>query len=557
MTTSAKAYSYVRFSSKKQEQGDSIRRQTEATAAWAKRNGITLDTSLEPDCGVSAYRGKNTDVGSLGAFLRHVEAGRVLPGSCLVVESLDRLSRQQIQPALLLVLSLLQRGIRIVQLQPTEIVYDDKSDTTPIILMLVELSRANSESRVKSERVHAAWGERRKRARKGEILTHKLPAWVEERNGKLVAIPERVGAIRSIFEWSESGLGISMIQRRLIAEGIPAFGSSGRWSYAYLHLLLSDRRVTGEFTPMVSVNGAKSAQPDGAPIPDYYPRVVSDGLFERVAMGLRSRRRKSGKIGSRVNVFSGLVRSARDGFAFIMRKPSEKQFRYQLFASGYRNGTTICDTFPLDSFEGAVLSLLREIDPAEVLSSESRSESVCIAAELRDVELQLERIESELVNMSDNVPALARASATLNTRRVELSRRLAEAKQLEAAPLSESWGNCRTLLDALAMAPDEQEARLRLREALRRVVKGIVMLVLPGRRIRHALIQIFFVGDPERSRTVLVRHVGAIAAGHNKCIRKPATWEARSFAAGDGLDLRKPADVKQAEELLKAIAAGS
>ena len=151
-----------------------------------------------------------------------------------MVESLDRLSRQQIQPALLLVLSLLQRGIRIVQLQPTEIVYDDKSDTTPIILMLVELSRANSESRVKSERVHAAWGERRKRARKGEILTRKLPAWIEERNGKLVAIPERARAIRLIFEWSESGLGISMIQRRLIAEGIPAFGSSGRWSYASL-----------------------------------------------------------------------------------------------------------------------------------------------------------------------------------------------------------------------------------------------------------------------------------------------------------------------------------
>src|SRR5262249_39276510 len=157
-------------SSKKQEEGDFIRRQVEGTAEWAARNGVHLDTSLEPDRGISAFRGKNRDLGSLAAFLKLVESGRVLAGSYLVVEALDRLTREEIQPALLLILNLLQKGIRAVQLKPVEMVYESKSDTTAIVLMLVELSRGHSESKVKSERVEAAWAQRRKKAREKSDL---------------------------------------------------------------------------------------------------------------------------------------------------------------------------------------------------------------------------------------------------------------------------------------------------------------------------------------------------------------------------------------------------
>jgi hypothetical protein len=57
MSTPPTGYSYVRFSSKKQEEGDSIRRQIEGTAAWAKRAGVHLDTSLKPDRGSAARTG--------------------------------------------------------------------------------------------------------------------------------------------------------------------------------------------------------------------------------------------------------------------------------------------------------------------------------------------------------------------------------------------------------------------------------------------------------------------------------------------------------------------
>src|SRR5262245_51402531 len=116
------AYSYLRFSSPEQARGDSVRRQTEATAAWCKRNGVTLDQSLSlRDEGVSAFKGKhreNPDVHGLAAFLTAVKSGRVPDGSYLIVENLDRLSREDVDAALELLLSLTRNGIRVVQLAP-------------------------------------------------------------------------------------------------------------------------------------------------------------------------------------------------------------------------------------------------------------------------------------------------------------------------------------------------------------------------------------------------------------------------------------------------------
>ncbi len=155
--TSPLAYSYIRFSHPDQAKGDSIRRQMVAAADWSERNRISLDTSTTlHDLGKSAFTGThrtNPDRHALAAFLKLVEAGKVPRGSYLILENLDRLSREHIQPALLLALNLLQAGIRIVQLKPAEMVFDDKSDTMPVMMMMMELSRGHGESAMKSERI--------------------------------------------------------------------------------------------------------------------------------------------------------------------------------------------------------------------------------------------------------------------------------------------------------------------------------------------------------------------------------------------------------------------
>src|SRR5258707_23693 len=114
------AYSYQRFSSLKQSKGDSVRRQTEARERYLIAHpDLVLNDTLRIDAGVSGFRGKNRQDGTaLAAFLASVESGQVKSGSVLIIESLDRLSRDQINRALRTFMDILEAGVRIVTLSP-------------------------------------------------------------------------------------------------------------------------------------------------------------------------------------------------------------------------------------------------------------------------------------------------------------------------------------------------------------------------------------------------------------------------------------------------------
>src|SRR4051812_6180278 len=95
LMTNRKAYSYLRFSTPDQMRGDSFRCQSTAAEEYALRYQLQLDTALTfQDLGISAFRGTNARNGALGAFLKAIDEGLVADGSVLLVESLDRVSRQ-------------------------------------------------------------------------------------------------------------------------------------------------------------------------------------------------------------------------------------------------------------------------------------------------------------------------------------------------------------------------------------------------------------------------------------------------------------------------------
>src|SRR3974390_3192733 len=112
-----KAYSYLRFSSPEQMRGDSFRRQSDLARHYALQKGLELDQTLTfNDLGVSAFRGKNAETGRLGDFLEAVKTGLVPQGSYLLVESLDRISRQSARKALNVLNSIVDEGITVVTL---------------------------------------------------------------------------------------------------------------------------------------------------------------------------------------------------------------------------------------------------------------------------------------------------------------------------------------------------------------------------------------------------------------------------------------------------------
>ena len=101
-----------------QLKGHSRQRQFELSSNYAASHDLELanESQLE-DIGISAFKGANVEEGALGQFLIAVEQGRVPAGSYLLVESLDRLSRQEILKSLSLFLRILNAEIVLVTLQ--------------------------------------------------------------------------------------------------------------------------------------------------------------------------------------------------------------------------------------------------------------------------------------------------------------------------------------------------------------------------------------------------------------------------------------------------------
>ncbi len=206
------AYSYVRFSSKRQEQGDSVRRQDDWAMKFSKEHGHTLDRSLNLyDLGVSAFKNAHAETGKLAAFLDAVRSGRVKSGQILVVESLDRLSRAEVRKALSLFLLILDAGVTIAT---KEGIFDNDSvnDTANLVMAIIVMSRSYDEGARKSDRQTQSWAQRRiKAAADGTIMTRQCPRWltVDEDKKRWILVSEKVKAIKTIFSMRLEGHGYS------------------------------------------------------------------------------------------------------------------------------------------------------------------------------------------------------------------------------------------------------------------------------------------------------------------------------------------------------------
>jgi DNA invertase Pin-like site-specific DNA recombinase len=542
----------VRFSHPEQAKGDSLRRQTDLAASYCERRGWRLSDATYRDLGVSAFRGKNALVGNLGEFLKAVKGGGVRPGEALIVESLDRISRQGIDEGYDLIKSILKAGVRLVTLSP-EREFDataTKSLSKGALEIQLILERAAEESEIKSRRMSAAW--RAKQARARETLrpvTRKLPLWLEEEGGRIRLIPERAEAVRRMFALAGSGYGFGLIVRQLAEEGVPAF-SGKTWLKQYVAEVVGDRRALGEYQPR------KGRKPDGPPIPGYYPACVTEEQWLAARAGAAQRKHRPGRVGRNVNVFAGLVYNARDGDTYIHTTRMSGQSPGRpgtplrvLVTTAYAHGRGCSMSFPFLVFERAVFALLREIDPREILGRTDGHDAVMtLTGELGEVESRISALEATLED--GEVAAVVRKLRELEARQKELVQRLQLEREKAANPLSASWGEARGLLDVLD-ANDGPDVRLRLRAALRRIVKSIWLLVVPRGRCRLAAVQVKFEGGKKR-RDYLILHRATMSNGAS---RKEGGWLAKSLAGvmDGGLDLADKEHAGKLERVLLSI----
>jgi DNA invertase Pin-like site-specific DNA recombinase len=298
-----RAYSYARFSTPEQAKGDSLRRQTEAARAWAQRYGIELDTELNlTDKGISAYAGANMETGALGVFLEAVKEGVVPKGSWLLVESLDRISRQTAWDASYTMQGIVRAGVTVVDLSDGGREYNTKTlseDPMALLVMVMMFSRANNESATKGMRVAGAFENKRRKFASAMPLdqpyTRRLPAWIRwsDTVKDYELIPDRAALVRRMFELTDEGWGQHRIAHWLNEAKEETWGAGGwkarYWHRSYIRKILTNRAVIGTFvphrmTPKAS-GGARTRTPLD-PIHDRLPAAIDKELFERVASRL-------------------------------------------------------------------------------------------------------------------------------------------------------------------------------------------------------------------------------------------------------------------------------
>lgn len=317
-----KAYSYIRFSSKRQASGDSFRRQTQLANEYAQANGLTLSDENYLDLGVSAWRGsnKNDDAG-LGRFLSACYEGKVKRGSYLLVESLDRLSRERVNFAMNQLTGIINSGIIVVTLIDGRSFKDgDPNLVTDLIISLIAMQRAHEESETKSKRIKATWANKRANPFDTD-RTAKCPFWLKLNKDKRTykVLDEHKAIVERIFQLAIDGFGMLRIAKALNADGIKT-PTGKEWQEGSISAILNGKQVLGVYQPHMREGNKRVGLREE--IENYYPAIIESRVY-RLAQSRLAERKKGkggGRQGSNENVFLGTATCAKCGSSMVLTK---------------------------------------------------------------------------------------------------------------------------------------------------------------------------------------------------------------------------------------------
>lgn len=441
-----KVYSYLRFSDPKQSVGHSAERQIEYAKRWAEENGAALDTELTlRDEGLSAYHQKHVKSGALGTFLRAIDEGRISPGSILIVEGLDRLSRAEPIQAQAQLSQIINAGITVVTASDNKVYNRERVKAQPMDLVysLLVMIRAHEESDTKSKRVSAAvrrqceaWEAGTYR---GVIRNGKDPGWLRWDGEKFVEIPERAEPLRRMLRLWLEGWGYAASWRRLRDEGINT--DLLPKTQATFYKMVSKSYIAGIKTIAA---GGKTFELQG-----YYPPLVDLDLYNRVRGSRNVRRWKRGEtstpgvvlgVGRTFCGYCGSVMVAQNLWAGRPLKidgtPQDGHRRARCMHSTDSCISCSCSVAPLEkallSYCSDQLRLDALLAPVSDLQQQANAALAATRARTADIEKKLTKITAALLADDGPTPISFLRAAR------ELESELEHAKEEEKAAETEA-----------------------------------------------------------------------------------------------------------------------
>lgn len=261
---------YARFSKADQAKGHSIERQLDnAREVCASRKLIASPSLTFVEKGRSAFTGANRRKGSLLSNLElEIEAG-AHHGRTLVVEHLDRISRQGHEEVRDFMRACSDNGVSVAtndggRLYPA----GERVPMIEVIEIILKAELAREESAKKSSRIRKSFAAKRDEAAAGEgkRIASRPPSWISRVPGGYELIEQHAEIVREAHRLCQLGYGTAQIARIFNDRAYPTWrATSHGWHESYVGRMLTMRTAIGEYT---STN-------HGTRILDYYPPCIT------------------------------------------------------------------------------------------------------------------------------------------------------------------------------------------------------------------------------------------------------------------------------------------
>lgn len=415
-TTKKLAVSYQRVSTKAQtEDGRSgFARQEAALQGWLQKHpDYELDHRLT-DAGISGG-GKHRQKGALGWFLQQGREGHWAPGTCLVVETFSRFSREPISDTLKVLLELWDLGLTISFCDWGGEVLTSLEQNAGTIYQVVgandqahrelQEKRARAKGAAAHKKALIAQGEKPFLPRtKGKARTA-YPFWLDF-DPKLEQFVLNAHAVwlRDVFLWAQE-IGSLAIAKRLREKGIRCVTDRRKAiSAPAIVKLLANPAVTGHKQHM------EGFTPVGELVPGVFPPIVTEEEWRLTREAVKRRHAGQGAVASpRLhNLFEGRVFCTHCGgrIGLVQNKSqladgSTKVFSY-LRCMTHQNDPTSCPAKRKPYDELRILQRFQAFRWADYFSDAKHEQEITAA---RNALLQAQAAKADRMRELENLKA--------------------------------------------------------------------------------------------------------------------------------------------------------
>lgn len=382
--TGREAIPVGRFSTDKQSEGDSIKRQHDSFSRVCQRLNLTPSSRWKIfDRGMSGFHGEHlSNKAELGKFILALQNKQIQPDAdgnlpVLVWEAVDRMTRLPQLIATDLVKQLVNAGIAIV-FDEADLWIDKKTIEDKWLILQVCIDSAYNQSKRLSRRIKSVWSGKREMIKSDNPIRMRRPAWIDwDRQTEKFVLNAGADAIRYIFEQTVAGVGQRQLVHKLQSEFSP-IGTSKQWNGSYIQSILNDRTVLGEFQPHQFSHERKRISVGSAKI-GYYPAVIDEPLWYRAQLAKERRTKLKGPNSKFVNLFTGLVYSGIDEYPMHIQttraeRTKCKYIQRRLVSYGSRNRSVgSCPiSISYGAFQTAMLRCLSELGDVDQNDQDSK-----------------------------------------------------------------------------------------------------------------------------------------------------------------------------------------